>query len=169
MGAARVLCAGEYNTALVCDKIQCIMYPLPLLYPCDCRDEVKLDFIISLNEERDCRLLQSFYETVPLRRQRVAREMLELAGRIVARSPFYQDGLLRILQALADSQHDGDDIYGLCLDGDDIIRGQLIAVEHDRVAPVADAAESMDAVEESVTASQYLLPRVLAYSPTAGL
>lgn len=99
----------------------------------------------------------------------MAREVLELAGRVVARSPFYQDGLLRILQALAESQHDGDEIYGLCLDSDDIIRGQLIAIEPDREAEEADAVESMDLAEESVTAAQYLLPRILAYSPTAGL
>jgi hypothetical protein len=136
---------------------------------CYYRDEVKLDFIVDLNAERDTRMLQSFYETVPLRRQRVAREVLELAGRVVARSPFYQDGLLRILQALADSPHDGDEIYSLCLDSDDIIRGTLIAVEPDSAAEEANAVESMDLAEESVTAAQYLLPRILAYSPTAGL
>lgn len=133
----------------------------------DCRVEIGLDFIIGLNADRDCRMLQTFYETIPLQRQRVSRDVLELAGRVLARSPFYQDGLLRILQALAESEHDGDEIYGLCLDGDDIIRGQLVAEHIRETTGVADAA---DAAEESVAAAdEYLLPRVLMYSPTAGL
>lgn len=100
-----------------------------LFFDATCRTELEQDFIIELNTERDTALLVEFYTSVPLGRQALGRQVLQLAGRVIARSPYYQEGLLRILSAMNDSILDGDDIYGLSLDAEEIIRGDLVAVQ----------------------------------------
>lgn len=49
-------------------------------------------------------------------------------GRVIARSPFYQDGLLRILENMNDSALDGDELYGLSLDASEVISEDLVGV-----------------------------------------
>lgn len=83
---------------------------------------------MGLNTVRDADNLEMFYANVPLNRQHAGRQVLQLASRVVARSPFYQEGLMRILERLIDSTLDGDDLYGMCLDASEVISGDLLAV-----------------------------------------
>lgn len=75
--------------------------------------------------------------------------MLQLAGRVIARSPYYQEGLLRILSAMNDSTLDGDDIYGLSLDAEEVIRGDLVATQPHQ-QPVQQAQEPQESVLQPV-------------------
>lgn len=168
MDAALAPCAGVCCVCVVCVKSTMPtmneVAVFPTLYH-GSRTDIDMDFIIGINEERDAGNLQYFYENVPLSRQHAARQVLQLAGRVIARSPFYQEGLLRILQALAESHYDGDDIYGLCLDGDEVIRGEMLAIQASTVQDAAASTVGAIDTDDNID----LVPRALMYSPTAGL
>lgn len=120
-----------------------------MFFDAPCRTDLEQDFIIELNTERDTSLLVEFYTNVPLSRQALGRQVLQLAGRVIARSPYYQDGLLRILSAMNDSILDGDDIYGLSLDAEEVIRGDLVATQPQQ-QPVQQAQEPQESVLQPV-------------------
>jgi hypothetical protein len=120
------------------------------------RTELEQDFIVELNTERDTALLVEFYTNVPLDRQALGRQLLHLAGRIMARSPFYQEGLLRVLSAMNDSTFDGDDIYVLSLDAEEVIRGDLVAMEPPPQQPQQSVQESVQQQAESQPESHEL-------------
>lgn len=107
-----------------------------------------------MNTERDTALLVEFYTNVPLSRQALGRQVLQLAGRVIARSPYYQEGLLRILSAMNDSTLDGDDIYGLSLDAEEVIRGDLVATQPQPVQAQEPQESVLQPVQEQPVQEQ---------------